>query len=60
MVDLIIENDYKGYMIYRLLDGNKKAIVLLTKENYQTLDEVIDYINSNYEYARILCGRNIY
>ena len=42
MVDLIIENSWRGYMIYRILDGNKKAIVILTKENYKTLDEVMD------------------
>lgn len=60
MADLIITNEYRGnkivFCIYELLNGNRTLVNEIISFDY---NEIIDYINENYEYARILCGKNI-
>jgi hypothetical protein len=60
MADFIITSKYedggKIYYIYQIIDGNKK---LIKKMNTYEYEDAVDYINENYEYARILCGKGI-
>ena len=57
MVDLIIERYCNQFIIYEIRDGKKEKVGELTTYNYA---DVIDFINENYDYARILCGKCIY
>lgn len=56
MIDLIIEKRNGIYHIYEILNGNK--VIANTVAIYE-YDDIIEYINENYEYARILVGKNI-
>ena len=57
MVDLIIESYCNQFTIYEIRNGKKEKVEELTTHNYV---DVIDFINENYDYARILCGKCIY
>ena len=57
MVDLIIEKYCNQFTIYEIRNGQKEKVEELTTHNYA---DVIDFINENYDYARILCGKCIY
>ena len=57
MVDLIIEKYCNQFTIYEIRNGKKEKVEELTTHNYAN---VIDFINENYDYARILCGKCIY
>ena len=57
MVDLIVEKYCNKFTIYEIRNGKKEKVEELTTYNYT---DVIDFINENYDYARILCGKCIY
>ena len=57
MVDLIIEKYCNQFTIYEIRNGKKEKVEELTTNNYA---DIIDFINENYDYARILCGKCIY
>ena len=57
MVDLIVEKYCSQFTIYEIRNGKKEKVEELTTHNYT---DVIDFINENYDYARILCGKCIY
>lgn len=57
MVDLIVEKYCNQFTIYEIRNGKKEKVEELTTHNYA---DVIDFINENYDYARILCGKCIY
>lgn len=57
MVDLIIEKYCNQFIIYEIKNGQKEKVEELTTHNYA---DVIEFINENYDYARILCGKCIY
>lgn len=57
MVDLIIEKYCNQFTIYEIRNGKKGKVEELTTHNYA---DIIDFINENYDYARILCGKCIY
>ncbi|MDY3777457.1 MAG: hypothetical protein SOZ53_01185 [Candidatus Onthovivens sp.] len=57
MVDLIIEKYCNQFIIYEIKNGKKEKVEELTTYDYA---DVIDFINENYDYARILCGKCIY
>ena len=57
MVDLIIERYCNQFTIYEIKNGKKEKVEELT-----TYDDgnVMEFINENCDYARILCGKCIY
>ena len=57
MVDLIIERYCNQFTIYEIRNGKKEKVKELKTYDYE---DVIDFINENYDYARILCGKCIY
>ena len=57
MVDLIIEKYCNQFTIYEIRNWKKEKVEELTTHNYA---DIIDFINENYDYARILCGKCIY
>ena len=57
MVDLIIDKFCGEYILYEIVKGKKIEIKRIKTYDYSN---VIDYINENYDYARILCGNCIY
>lgn len=57
MVDLIVEKYCNQFTIYEIRNGKKEKVEELATHNYT---DVIDFINENYDYARILCGKCIY
>ena len=57
MVDLIIERYCNQFTIYEIRNGEKEKVEELITHNYT---DVIDFINENYDYARILCEKCIY
>ena len=57
MVDLIIEKYCNQFTIYEIRNGKKEKVEELKTHNYA---DIIDFINENYDYARILCGKCIY
>lgn len=57
MVDLIVEKYCNQFIIYEIRNGKKEKVEELTTYDYA---DVIDFINENYDYARILCGKCIY
>lgn len=56
MVDLIIEKySYSNqFTIYEIRNGKKEKVKELTTYDYE---DIMEFINENYDYARILCGR---
>ena len=54
MVDLIVEKYCNQFTIYEIRNGKKEKVEELTTKNYE---DVIDFINENYDYARILCEK---
>ena len=59
MVDLIIERySYSNqFTIYEIRNGKKEKVKELTTYDYE---DIMEFINENYDYARILCGKFIY
>ena len=57
MVDQIIEKYCNKFTIYEIRNEKKEKVEELTTHDY---GNVIDFINENYDYARILCGKCIY
>lgn len=59
MADLIVERySYSNkFTIYEIKNGKKEKVEELTTYDY---GDIIDFINENYDYARILCGKCIY
>lgn len=57
MVDLIIEKYCNQFTIYEIRNGKKEKVEELTTYDY---GDVMEFINENYDYARILCGKCIY
>ena len=57
MVDLIIERYCNQFIIYEIRNGQKEKVEELTTYDY---GDVMEFVNENYDYARILCGKCIY
>ena len=57
MVDLIIERYCNQFTIYKIRNGKKEKVEELTTHDY---GNVMEFVNENYDYARILCGKCIY
>ena len=57
MVDLIVEKYCNQFTIYEIRNGKKEKVEEFTTHNY---GNVMEFINENYDYARILCGKCIY
>ena len=57
MVDLIIEKYCNQFTIYDIRNGQKRKLEELTTYDY---GDVMEFVNENYDYARILCGKCIY
>ena len=56
MIDLVVYRCNYKYSIYEIRNG--KRVLVKEIEDYE-YNEVIDYINANYEYARLLLGNCI-
>ena len=59
MVDLIVDKDLYSSKctIYEIKNGTKEKVEEIKAYDY---GDVIEFINTNYDYARILCGKCIY
>ena len=57
MVDLIVEKYCNQFIIYEIKNGKKGKVEELTTYDY---GDVMEFVNENYDYARILCGKCIY
>ena len=57
MVDLMVDKFCGKFIIYKIQNGKKIETEEIRGYDY---NDVIDYINENYDYARILCGKCIY
>lgn len=57
MVDLMVDKFCGKFIIYEIQNGKKIETEEIRAYDY---NDVIDYINENYDYARILCGKCIY
>lgn len=57
MVDLIVEKYCNQFTIYEIRNGQKEKVEELTTYDY---GDVMEFVNENYDYARILCGKCIY
>ena len=57
MVDLIIEKYCNQFTIYEIRNRQKRKVEELTTYDY---GDVMEFVNENYDYARILCGKCIY
>lgn len=56
MIDLIVYNFHEYFEICEIKNGKKQTI----KEIYTyEWEEIIDFINTNYQYARLLLGNCI-
>lgn len=57
MIDLIVSRiNYRTYKVYEIINGKRKEKFEIDASDFE---DVILAINEEYEYARILCGRNI-
>lgn len=57
MVDLIVlKISYNEYKVYEIVNGKRQEKFIVGAIDF---GDVIYRINEEYEYARILCGRNI-
>lgn len=57
MVDLIVlKISYNEYKVYEIVNGKRQEKFIVGAIDFE---DVIYRINEEYEYARILCGRNI-
>ena len=57
MVDLIIEKYCNQFTIYEIRNEQREKVEELTTYDY---GDVMEFVNENYDYARILCGKCIY
>lgn len=57
MADLIIEKYSGKIMVYEIKHGKKEKVEEFTTYDFE---DFLDFINENYDYARILYGKCIY